>query len=58
MVFHSASSCLRICLPSAAFLAPFAGQQFLRLEPAQQGVERAFVDVEAEVRQRRAHSKP
>src|SRR5436305_11720151 len=28
----------------AAFLAPFAGQQALRFEAAQQGIERAFLD--------------
>src|SRR5436305_14643360 len=31
----------------APFLAPFAGQQALRLEPAQQGVERALLDRQA-----------
>ena len=36
-------------LLAAAFLAPFAGQQLLGLEAAEQGVERALVDVEAEI---------
>ena len=34
---------------AAAFLAPFAGQQLLGLEAAQQGIKRALIDVEAEI---------
>src|SRR5690348_11590079 len=41
-------------LLALVFLAPFARQQTLRLEPAKQRVQRAFVDLEAEVGERLA----
>ena len=41
-------------LVAAALLAPLAGQQPLGLEPPQQRIERAFVDLEAQLGQRLA----
>src|SRR5688572_554979 len=41
-------------LVAPAFLAPFAGEEILALETAQQGIQRALVDIETQIGERLA----